>query len=159
MRIKEIKMIKRLLVVCGPTSSGKTNLALHLAKLFDGELISADSRQVYSKMDIGTGKDLPPSSRLYFSSKSSLPSYYLINGCKIWGLDLVSPNEEFNVSRYLKITNRVIKNLWQRRKLPILVGGTGLYIKAVIDGIPTSSVPKDSKLRKKLLENLLISIS
>lgn len=123
--------MKKLLVICGPTATGKTSLALHLAKELDGELVSADSRQVYKGMDIGTGKDLP-------------------KGVKIWGYDLISPKKEFSVAQYVKEAKAIIDSIWKRGKLPILVGGTGLYIKSVVDGIPTISVPKNKSLRRSL---------
>lgn len=130
--------MKKLLVVCGPTATGKTGLALRLAKEFNGELVSADSKQVYKHLDIGTGKDLP------------VPGHYEIEGVKVWGYDLVSPKKEFSVGQYLKIANKIIENIWLRKKLPILVGGTGLYIKGIIEGIPTASIPKNKTVRKSL---------
>ncbi len=141
--------MNKLLVICGPTSTGKTTLAVDLAKKFNGELISADSRQVYKGMDIGTGKDLPK------GAKIKLPwfqkyGYYELNGVKIWGYDLADPRHEFNVAQYIKFAERLISDISKRGKTPILVGGTGLYIKAVIDGISTASIPKNNLLRKNL---------
>ena len=123
--------MQKLLVICGPTVTGKTKLALHLTKVFNGEIISADSRQVYKYMDIGTGKDKP-------------------EGIEINGYDLVNPDEEFSVSQYADFANACIREINSRGKVPILVGGTGLYIKGVVDGINTADVPKDEKLRVKL---------
>jgi tRNA dimethylallyltransferase len=148
--------MKKLLVICGPTATGKTSLALHLAKLLAsgpevsgqaGELISADSRQVYKWMNIGTGKDLPVNSKLK-TQNSKLPGYYEVDGVKIWGYDLVGPTEEFSVSKYVQIVEKVIKDIWVRDKLPILVGGTGLYIKGVVNGISTAEIPKSLSLRQ-----------
>lgn len=126
--------MKKVLVVCGPTATGKTSLALKLAKKFNGELISADSRQIYRGLDIGTGKDL-----------RKIPKW-----ATVWGYDLAGPKEEFGVSKYIAFANKAIEDIWSRNKLPILVGGTGLYIKAVVDGIPTASVPRNNMLREKL---------
>lgn len=123
--------MNKLLVICGPTATGKTSLGILLSKKFNGEIISADSRQVYKGMDIGTGKEWG-------------------DGAKIWGYDLVSPKEEFSVSKYLKFAQKCISDIEKRGKLPILVGGTGLYIKGVIDGIPTVDVPRNKRLRKNL---------
>lgn len=141
--------MNKLLVICGPTSTGKTNLALKIAKEFNGEIVSADSRQVYKGMDIGTGKDIPKDSAIEYDDSSDW-GFYTINGIKIWGYDLAEPQEDFNVSRYIKFAAKIIKKIQQNGKLPILTGGTGLYIKGVIDGIPTASVPKNDKLREKL---------
>lgn len=126
--------MKKLLVICGPTATGKTSLAIKLAKKFNGELISADSRQIYRGLDIGTGKDL-----------RKIPKW-----ATVWGYDLEGPKEEFSVSKYMAFANKAIENIWSKDKLPILVGGTGLYIKAVVDGIPTASVPRNNALREKL---------
>src|SRR5258708_1242456 len=122
------KNLKKLLVICGPTAIGKTNLALHLAGDFKGELISADSRQVYKYMKIGTGRVKE----------------------KILGYDLIMPSEEFSVSKYSKYAKEKINDIWKRNKLPIVVGGTGLYIKALVDGIGTIDIPKDENLRSSL---------
>src|SRR3989344_4179675 len=108
----------KLLVICGPTATGKTTLALHLAKLIGGEVVSADSRQVFKEMDIGTGKDLPRGSRL-ISGNPKLPGFYKIEGIKVWGYDLVSPNREFSVSHYLRKISKVIVDINKRGILPI----------------------------------------
>ena len=141
--------MKKLLIICGPTATGKTGLALHLAKEFNGELVSADSRQVYKDLDIGTGKDLPKSSK-FREQSLKLPGYYEIEGVKVWGYDLVSPKKEFSVGQYIKVANKVIENIWSRKKLPILVGGTGFYIKGIVDGISTALIPKNKAVRKSL---------
>ena len=145
----------KLLVICGPTATGKTSLSLNLAKRYGGELISADSRQIYEGMDIGTGKDLTKDSKFHaVKCKSNIRNinfgYYSIEGVHIWGYDLISPRNEFNVVQYLDIARKVIRDIWGRSKLPILVGGTGLYIKAVIDGIETAGIKPDRILRKSL---------
>lgn len=130
-------MINRLLVICGQTGTGKTSLAIHLAKKFNGELISADSRQVYKGLNIGTGKDIEE------IKKSKI---------NIWGYDLVDPKKNFSVGNYIRFAEKAIADIQKRGKLPILVGGTGLFIKGVIDGIPTAFVPRNLKLRKNLEE-------
>ena len=149
--------MKKLLVICGPTAIGKTRLAIKLAKKFDGELVSADSRQVYKYMDTGTSKDLPVNSKLKTqSSKPQLKSknyqigYYKINGIKAWLLDIVKPDYRFSVADYVRCADLVIEDIWQRKKLPILVGGTGFYIKGIVDGIETIGIAPDWRLRKKL---------
>lgn len=125
---------QKLLVICGPTATGKTKLALHLAQKFNGEVISADSRQVYKHMRIGTGR-----------GDENQPAGEI----DILGYDLVNPNQEFSVSQYLDFANNKIDKVLKDGKLPILVGGTGLYIKAVVDGIGTVNIPPDKSLREK----------
>jgi len=183
--------MKNLLVICGPTATGKTSLAINLAKKFNGELISADSRQVYSRMDIGTGKDLPGNSKFQISNfkiqnsclpagrQNSLPKtagrhlrrpktaeqakfkigYYLFGEIPIWLYDVVEPDYRFNVADYVKCASWVIRDIWRRKKLPILVGGTGFYIKALIDGIETLGVPPDWELREKLSSCRVVELS
>lgn len=124
----------KIIVIIGPTASGKSVLAIQLAKKFKGEIVSADSRQVYSGMDIGTAKPT--------KNEMSVVHHYLI--------DIKNPDENYTVAEYkhdaVKAINKILKN----KKLPILVGGTGLYIKAVIDNLNIPEVAPDLKLRKKL---------
>jgi len=145
------------LVICGPTATGKTALALRLAKKFHGELVSADSRQVYRGMDIGTGKDLP--SKLiphnsYLITQCQNRSYklssYDIEGIPLWLYDVVDPDGEFSVTHYEILAHTVIEDIRKRGKLPIVVGGTGLYIKSLLSPIETSYIPPDKNLRKIL---------
>ncbi len=142
--------MKKLLVICGPTATGKTNLGLHLAKKLRGEIISADSRQVYKYLDIGTGKDIPKNLRTKELKNLKIARYYEVDGVKIWAYDLVEPTEEFSVGQYVIFVSKILENIIKRKKLPILVGGTGLYIKGVVDGIPTASIPKNKTLRMSL---------
>ncbi len=130
-----MKAQQKLLIICGPTATGKTELAIKLAKKFNGEILSSDSRQVYKGMDIGTGKDL---------------EVYKRNKVKVWGIDLVKPDYQFNVGEYKKIAQQIIADIWQRNKLPMVAGGTGLYIKALLEPMAYTSIPPDSKLREIL---------
>lgn len=123
------------LVICGPTATGKTALAIKLAKKFNGEIISADSRQVYKGMDIGTGKDRE------ILQKEKI---------KAWGLDLVEPDQKFSVSHWLKFIQPVIRDIRKRKKLPIIVGGTGFYIKGLTRGFESLGIPPDWELRRSL---------
>lgn len=141
--------MNKLLVICGPTSTGKTSLAIKIAKKFNGEIVSADSRQVYKGMDIGTGKDIPKGSAIEFTGSDDW-GFYTVEGVKVWGYDLAEPQEEFNVARYIKFANKIIHKIQKEGRLPILTGGTGLYIKGVVDGIPTATIPKNAKLRQNL---------
>ncbi len=140
--------MQKVLVICGPTATGKTALALYLAKKFNGEIISADSRQVYRGMDIGTGKDLPENTKT--KDDKRLGRYYEIKGIALYGYDLASPKEEYSVGQYVVYARRVIREIIKKGKLPIVVGGGGLYIKALIDGIETARIPKNDALRKNL---------
>src|SRR3989338_5727067 len=110
----------KIIVILGPTSSGKTKLAVMLARKFNGEIVSADSRQVYRGMDIGTSKDL---------AEYSVP-YHLI--------DVASPKSGFDLARYQKLAFRAIDDILSRSKLPILTGGSGLYLQAVVDNYKLS---------------------
>ncbi len=127
--------MSKLLVICGPTATGKTALAIELAKKFNGEIISADSRQVYKGMDIGTGKDI---------------SEFSTNNVPVWLLDIVNPDYKFSVADYAECAHRVIHDIQKRGKLPIMVGGTGFYIKGAVDGIDTLGITPDWELRQKL---------
>ena len=129
--------MEKLLIICGPTATGKTKLGIKLAKKFNGEIVSADSRQVYKGMDIGTGKEVEDGK-------------WVVDEIPIWLLDIVNPDYRFNVADYKKCADVVLDDIWKQGKLPILVGGTGFYIKAVIDGIGTMGVPPDWELRKIL---------
>lgn len=148
-QLNDLYMKDKLLVICGPTAMGKSSLAIDMAKIFSGELISADSRQVYKKMDIGTGKDLPVNAK-HKTESGGLSGYHIVSGVRIWGYDLINPTEDFSVAHYIKYAKRVIRYILSRGKLPILVGGTGLYIKGVVDGIDTAGIPRNEKLRDNL---------
>lgn len=141
--------MKKLLVICGATSTGKTRLAIDLAKRLNGEILSADSRQVYKGMDVGTGKDLPAGAKLKIPWFKSF-GFYEIAGVKVWGYDLVDNTKEFNVAQYIKIAGKIIADIEGRKHLPIIAGGTGLYIKAIVDGIPTAEIPRNEGFRKSL---------
>jgi tRNA dimethylallyltransferase len=143
---------QKLLIVCGPTATGKTQLGLKLAQQFNGEIISADSRQVYQQMDIGTGKDLPPNSLQHPSG------YYLINGIKLWGYDLVKPDQEFSLAHFVNFAQKIINQIWSQKQLPIVVGGTGLYLKAISQPIETINIPPDQKLRQELAKKTVQSL-
>jgi tRNA dimethylallyltransferase len=129
--------MKNLITILGPTATGKTKLAAALAAVLNGEIISADSRQVYRGMDIGTGKDLED----YTYQGVSVP-YHLI--------DIVDPGFEYNIFEYQKDFVRVFNSITSRGKLPVLAGGSGMYLDAVLNGYELVKVPEDPFLRKKL---------
>src|SRR3990167_9640413 len=139
----------KLLVILGPTATGKTDLALKLAKEFSGELISADSRQVYKGLNIGTGK-IPSGISKYQITIYKKEKYWKINGIKVWMYDLVDARRQYNVYHFVKDAEKLIEDVYKKGKLPILVGGTGLYIKALIDGLNNLNVPINKSLRREL---------
>jgi tRNA dimethylallyltransferase len=128
--------------VLGPTASGKTAFAAHLADRMKGEIISADSRQVYRKMDIGTGKDYGD----YLVGNKRIP-FHLI--------DILEPGERYNVYQYQKDFLRVYRDIQERGRMPVLCGGSGLYIEAVLKGYRLIPVPPDHKLREELSQKSL----
>ncbi len=127
-------MRKKLIVILGPTASGKSDLAVKLAKKFNGEVISADSRQVYKGMDIGTAK-------ITKKEMKGIPHYLL---------DVVSPKKRFTVVQYRKLALKAISKIVKKKKTPILCGGTGFYIGAVVDGTVIPKVKPDWQLRSNL---------
>lgn len=129
----------KLIVIVGPTASGKSSLAMRVAKTYGGEIIAADSRTVYKGMDIGTAK---PSQ----SDQTKVPH---------WGLNLVSPGQRFTAHQFQKYANSKIKDIQKRGKLPILVGGTGLYMDAVLFGF--GFLPDADPGNREKLEVLSVS--
>ncbi len=123
-----------LVAIVGPTATGKSALALQLAETLAGEIINADSRQVYRHMDIGTAK--PPPKDL-----NRIP-HHLYN--------LVDPDDQFNLALYLESANTVVKDIQSRGQLPILVGGSGLYVWGLLEGMSIPHVPPNSDLRARL---------
>ncbi|HHW46781.1 MAG TPA: tRNA (adenosine(37)-N6)-dimethylallyltransferase MiaA [Clostridiales bacterium] len=123
-----------LVAVVGPTASGKTVLGIKLAHHFDGEIVSADSMQIYKGMDIATAKPTE-------GEKEGIPHHLI---------DFLDPSESFSVADYVKLARRVIEDIHSRGKLPILVGGTGLYVNSLIDNIEFQPEPENLKVREEL---------
>lgn len=123
-----------IIVVLGPTASGKTELAIELAKLYNGEVVSADSMQIYKGMDILTAK----------------PKASEMQGIRHHLIDFLEPETDFSVADYVKLANNVIDDIASRGKLPILAGGTGLYINSLIDNIKFDETTGDKEFREKL---------
>ena len=134
--------MKQLLTILGPTASGKTTLATHLAYALQGEIISADSRQVYRGMTIGTGKDLSD----YTVEGTQIP-YHLI--------DICAPGTKYNLFEYQRDFLRAYEDIQRRGVQPVLCGGTGLYIEAVLRGYQLSPVPQNPTLRAQLEDKSL----
>ena len=153
--------MNKLFIISGPTAAGKTRVALGLAKKLDGELISADSRQVYKGMDVVTGKDLGNAQfsitndqlQQRVSQKVNKPvtvGTYTIKSVPVWGLDLIEPDEAFDVSMFIPFAREVTEDIWQRGKLPIIIGGTGFYIRGLLNPYETVGIPVNVNLRKEL---------
>lgn len=144
--------MKKILVICGPTTTGKTDQAIRLAKKFNGELVSCDSRQVYIGLDIGTGK-MPSIDISYQSSAIRIKKekrYWEIDGVKIWMYDVADPDIQYSVYDYVKDAEKIIEDIIKRGKLPIIVGGTGLYLKGLLEGFPDMGIPVNEVLREEL---------
>jgi tRNA dimethylallyltransferase len=126
--------MNKLVVILGPTASGKTDLSIKLAKKFSGEVVSADSRQVYKGMDIGSGK-------ITKKEMQRIPHYLL---------DVANPKTRFSVAQYQKLALSAIKKIHNKNKVPFLVGGTGFYIQSIVDGIIIPEIKPYWNLRKEL---------
>lgn len=124
----------KIIVIVGPTASGKSDLAIRLAKKINAEIVSADSRQIYKEMNIGTAKPLK-------KEMAEIPHYLI---------DIKKPNQDYTLANYKKDAIKIIARILKKNKLPILVGGTGLYIDAVIDNFDIPRVKPNKKLRNKL---------
>lgn len=149
--------MNKILIICGPTATGKTDLAVALAKKFGGEIISADSRQVYKGMDVITGKDLPADSELKIKNSELKITddklevgYRLKDDIPVWLVDIVEPDYPFNAGEYGVCAQKVISDIWARNKLPIVTGGTGFYIRTIINPYDTYMIPPNKVLRKEL---------
>ena len=126
----------KMLAIVGPTAVGKTALSIELARRFDGEIVSADSRQIYRHMDIGTAKATP--------EEQAAAPHHLI--------DVVDPDEELTLSHYRRLATEAVADIAARGRLPILVGGTGLYVRALLEGWTVPEVPPRPAVRRALEE-------
>ncbi len=125
---------RRLLAIVGPTATGKTEVGILLAERLGGEIVSADSMQVYQGMDIGTAKPTPEQRR-------RVPHHLI---------DIIPPDRPFSVAAYQELAERAIQEIWERGNQPILVGGSGLYVRAVLGGLDIPVAPPDPELRRRL---------
>ncbi|MFC2068315.1 tRNA (adenosine(37)-N6)-dimethylallyltransferase MiaA [Chloroflexota bacterium] len=128
--------MSHLVAIVGPTGVGKSRLALNLAQTFKGEIVSADSRQVYRHMNIGTAKPTP--------QEMSLVPHHLIS--------IVNPDDDFSLAQYQQLANRAISDIHRRGKLALLVGGSGLYVWSIVEGWGIPQVPPDPEFRISLEE-------
>lgn len=149
----------KIMAVVGPTASGKSSLATQLAKKFDGEIIAADSRTIYKGMDIGTAK--PEGQRLRAAHRPSgltmqamlSEAPLIVESIPHWGIDLIEPGETYSAADFKEYAEEKIEDILSRGKLPILAGGTGLYIAAVVHNYQFASAEPNTELRAEL-ENL-----
>ena len=125
---------EKVIVICGPTASGKTALSIELAKKIDGEIVSCDSMQIYKEMDIGTAK----------------PTKEEMQGIKHYMIDIISPEERYSVADYKEQAKQAIREILNKGKVPIVVGGTGLYVDSLIYEINYPKIEFDEKYREKL---------
>lgn len=136
---------EKILVILGPTATGKTDVAINLAKKMNGAIIACDSRQVFTGLDIGSGKY--PNEYKNIEKKHGK---WIVDGIEIYLYDVISPNENYSVSQYVKDAEKIIEEIINNKKLPIIVGGTGLYLKALLEGLPNVEVYVNFALRKQL---------
>ena len=128
--------MRKLIAVVGPTATGKTALAVALARAIDGEIVGADSRQVYRRLDIGTAKPTP--------DERALAPHHL--------LDVVDPDEPFSLAEYLELATAALEDIWARGRQPLLVGGSGQYVWALLEGWTVPRLPPQRELRRSLEE-------
>jgi tRNA dimethylallyltransferase len=128
--------VRKLIAIVGPTATGKTALAVALARAIDGEIVGADSRQVYRRMDIGTAK---PS----LEERALVPHHLL---------DVVDPDEPFSLAQYLELASAALEDIWARGRQPLLVGGSGQYVWALLEGWTVPRLPPQPELRRSLEE-------
>ena len=128
----------KIIVICGPTASGKTGLSLLLAQQLNGEVISADSMQIYRNLDIGTAKAT--------KEEQSIAPHHLV--------DILDPDEPYNVQQFVEMAGQIIEDICSRGKTPIIAGGTGLYIESLLNGIKFSDQPDNSRIKANLQQEL-----
>lgn len=126
--------MNKIIVVCGPTASGKTALSVELAKIYNGEIISADSMQIYTDMDIASAKATP-------DEQQGIPHHLI---------DFLDPNESFSVADYVKLCDEKAREILFRGKIPIICGGTGLYISSFVDNIEFDDSEQDYEFREEM---------
>jgi tRNA dimethylallyltransferase len=158
---------KKLIIILGLTASGKTEMAIKLAKKFNGEIVSADSRQIYKEMDIGTDKPLKNQnlkiSAFGGSAKDGktqnrnsklktkkIEKLFIVKNIPHYLIDIINPDEDFSLAKYKKLAVEIIRDIQKRKKIPFLVGGTGLYISSIVGNLEIPKVRPDKSIRKEL---------
>jgi len=146
-------MKNKLIIIYGPTTSGKTSLSIKLAKKLKTEIISADSRQVIKSLDIGTGKF----SKLDLVKKEK--RYWVIENIKVNLYDVVSPDQTYSVSDFNRDTQEVLNNIFKTKDVAIIAGGTGLYVSSLLNSIESLEIAPDKKLRDKLAKKTISELT
>ncbi len=142
-------MSKKSITIIGPTASGKSDMAISIAKKFNGEIISADSRQIHRYLDIGTGKE--PGKITNNSSRGKYTQLAYISGnISHYMIDIIQPNTVYNVAKFVKKATNIRNDIWNRNKLPIVAGGTMFWAQALLEGATFPSVKPNPALRNKL---------
>lgn len=154
-------MKPKLIAIVGPTASGKTSLGIEIAKMIGGEVVSVDSKMIYRGMNVGTAKpdgewktgEIQIGGKIdqMFGARKE----FFVEGVSHWGIDLIEPDQEYSVADYKKYAEQKIKEILKRGHVPIFVGGTGMWLSAVIDNLDLSSTPSDELLRAELEEKSL----
>ncbi|MFW6109855.1 MAG: tRNA (adenosine(37)-N6)-dimethylallyltransferase MiaA [Patescibacteria group bacterium] len=145
----------KIIVICGPTATGKTSLGISLGKKFAGEIVSIDSRQIYKGLEIGTGKQIRDTR---YEIRNTAEGHWDIedketgDGLRIHLYDLIDPDEDLNAVQYARVAVDRVKKIWSREKLPFLVGGAGLYLEILLGKVEVAKVPPNEDLRAELEE-------
>lgn len=147
---------KKSIIIIGPTSSGKTSKALELCKKFNGEIISADSRQLYKGMDIGTGKQPLLAGRV---DVTKADGHWDFGDTRIWLYDVVNPGEYFSSLDFKNRAEEIMSDIWKRGRVPFVVGGTGFYVETLLGTKTVANVGPDLKLRSELGKYSLSELS
>jgi tRNA dimethylallyltransferase len=144
------KELPKIIAVVGPTASGKSAVGLALARAFDGEVVAADSRTIYRDMNIGTAK--PTGERVLGGDLRQMAGEkpLMVEGIPHWGIDIADPDEVFSVAEYQAYADKAIDGILKRGRVPIIVGGTGLYVRALLDRPNFTEVPPNESLRMEL---------
>jgi len=142
------KKLPKIVVICGPTASGKTGWSLSLAKKFNAEIISADSRQIYQEMNIGTAKE----------SGVWQGNAYLVEGISHYLIDIVKPDQVYSTAEFCSQAKELVETIIKKSKIPFIVGGTGLYIDTLINNFSIPEVKPNLTLRKSLEEKGLVEL-